>query len=67
MLHGIIGMVMLVVEKVVVGKGGGFYLLFSIVLQKEKNLFFFLVAFYGSFQSGSYIPGKKLWVDNSQL
>lgn len=41
MLHGIIGMVMLVVEKVVVGKGGGFYPLFSIVLQKEKNLFFF--------------------------
>lgn len=67
MLHGIIGMVMLVVEKVVVGKGGGFYPLLFHSPTKRKNLFFFLVAFYGSFQSGSYIPGKKLWVDKSQL
>lgn len=67
MLHGILGMVMLAVEKVVVGKGGGFYPLLSYTPTKRKKkiqgifrpFFFFLVALCGSFESGSYIPGKK--------
>lgn len=66
MLHGILGTVMLAVEKVVVGKGGGFYPLLSYTPTKRKKKiqgifrpFFFFVALYGSFESGSYIPGKK--------
>lgn len=37
MHHGILGMVMLAVEKVVVGKGEGFYLLLSYIPTKRKN------------------------------
>lgn len=37
MLHGILGMVMLAVEKEVIGKGGGFYSLLSYTPTKRKK------------------------------
>lgn len=75
MLHGILGMVMLAVEKVVVGKGGGFYPLLSYTPTKRKKkiqgifrpFFFFLLPSMVHLKVVHIFQGKKTWVEKSQL